>query len=145
MNRGLWYIAVLVVLYLLISNFRSTQPTGVVAGATNSGSAPSSSHSVVYEVTTSRDSSVYPTCYGFDTTYEMPSGTSQKPVSICDGKTSTVVDKRSGNSGDFVYLSVQNDKQSARIGCEIYIDGKLAYQNYSQGQYVITDCSGRVE
>lgn len=110
----------------------------------SSASTGPSTHRVVYKVTTDRDSSVYPSCYGFDTTYEMPSGTAQKSVSICDGAKSVVVDQRSGSSGDFVYLSVQNDKYAARIGCEIHIDGKLIHRTYSQGQYVIASCSGSV-
>jgi len=99
-------------------------------------------HRVVYKVTTNRN---WGSCYGFDTTYEMPSGTAQKSVSICDGNTTTDVDQRSGSRGDFVYLSVQNDKQAARISCQIYIDGKLVYQTWSNGQYVIASCSGSIE
>lgn len=96
---------------------------------------------VVYRVTTSRD---WGGCYGFDATYEMPSGTAQKGVSICNGDTFTQVDQRTGRRGDFVYLSVQNDEQLARIGCEIHINGTLVYQTHSEGQYVIASCSGSI-
>ena len=115
-----------------------------VMGATRSirsGGNLSASRQVVYKITTNRD---WGTCYGFDTTYEMPSGTSQKSVSLCDGKTSGVVDQRSAARGDFVYLSVQNDEQLAKIGCEIYVDGRLLFHTQSEGQYVIASCSGTV-
>jgi len=100
-----------------------------------------STHRIVYKVTTARD---WGGCYGFDVTYEMPSGTSQKSVSICDGARTAIVDERNAKRGDFVYLAVQNDEQSARIGCEIHIDGKLVHRTYSEGQYVIASCSGSI-
>lgn len=106
---------------------------------TTPANAVSRSHQVIYKVTTSRDRG---NCYGFDTTYEMQSGTAQKAVSICDGKTSTVVDQRTGQTGDFVYLSVQNDEMWAKISCEIHVSGKLLYKTYSEGQFVIASCSG---
>jgi hypothetical protein len=104
--------------------------------------APHAARRAVYKVTTTRDTSVYPSCVGFDVTYEMPSGTAQKTVDICDGAHSVTVDDRGVSGGDFVYLSVQNGKYSATTGCEIWIDGKLAYQTRSEGQYVIASCSG---
>lgn len=107
----------------------------------SSANSSRSTHHVVYKVTTNRN---WGSCYGFDTTYEMPSGTAQKSVSTCDGATTTDVDQRSGSRGDFVYLSVQNDKQAARISCQIYIDGKVVFQTWSNGQYVIATCSGSI-
>lgn len=144
MRKVLPWLAVFAILALLaMFNAPRTQPArSFAASVSRSTNAPPSIHQVVYKITTSRD---WGLCYGFDTTYEMPHGTSQRPVSICDGATSAVVDKRTGSRGDFVYLSAQNDKDSAIIGCEIYIDGELAFQNYSQGQYVITSCSGRID
>lgn len=119
---------------------------GFVAAVGRSSSYASShastQHHVVYKVTTSRD---WDECYYFDVTYEMPSGTSQNSAAICDGKTSAVIDQRSADLGDFVYLSVQNDEQSANIGCQIWIDGSLVYETHSQGQYVIASCSGSVD
>lgn len=111
------------------------------SGTPTSASTVSRGHEVIYKITTDRD---WGNCYGFDVTYEMTSGTAQKSVSICDGDTSTIVDQRRGHSGDFVYISVQNDEQSARISCEIYIDGKLVHKTYSDGQYVIASCSGSI-
>lgn len=109
-----------------------------------SSSSASISHNVVYQITTDRDSSVYPSCFSFDTTYEMANGTAQKRASICNGDNTTVVDQFVGSRGDFVYLSLQNDEYWAQIGCEIYVDGKLLYQTYSEGQYIIASCSGTI-
>lgn len=109
-----------------------------------SSSANTTQKLVVYQVTTTRNTSGWPSCFGFDTTYELGSGTAQKRVNICDGARRTTVDQFTGSSGDFVYLSVQNDKYLARIGCSIYIDGKLVYQTHSEGQYVIASCSGSI-
>lgn len=115
----------------------------LISPLSNIASAPVS-HDVVYKVRTNRDSSVYPSCYWFDVTYEMTGGTSQNNAAICDGAKTVEVDRFVGYSGDFVYLSVQNDKYLARIACEIYIDGKLESRTFSNGQYVIASCSGRV-
>lgn len=143
MRKALPLIAAFAILVLLaVFNSPHTQSAQRSAKTVTPVSAPPSTRQVVYKITTSRD---WGLCYGFDTTYEMPHGTSQRPVSICDGATSAVVDKRTGSRGDFVYLSVQNDKDSAVIGCEIYIDGNLTFQNYSQGQYVIASCSGSID
>jgi hypothetical protein len=113
----------------------------------SSGSSYSRIHQVVYKLTTSRhDGNGGQYCrYGFDTTYQMPSGTSQRSVSVCENSGIAQVDQFSGSYGDYVYLSVQNDEQYAKISCEIFIDGKLAYQTFSEGQYVIASCSGSIE
>lgn len=107
------------------------------------GSAPST-HRVVYKVITDRDSSVYPSCFWFDATYEMSSGTAQNSIPVCDGARTAIVDERTASRGDFVYLAVQNDEWLARIGCEIHVDGKLVHRTYSEGQYVIASCSGTI-
>lgn len=99
---------------------------------------------VVYKVTTNRDSSIYPSCYAFDTTYAVPNGTAQRSVNICNGARTEVVHTFTGSRGDFVYLSVQNDEYLARIACEIYIDDELVYRTFSQGQYVIASCGGSI-
>lgn len=112
-----------------------------VLRSANFNTSPST-HSVIYKATTDRLK--YNDCFGFDATYEMPSGTSQKGGGACGAGNSVVVDRRPGNSGDFVYLSIQNDEYAANIGCEIYIDGKLVYQTRSSGQYVIASCSGSI-
>lgn len=130
-------IALAVVGLFVVAVFAVSSGSGGVSGS-------STTRQIVYKVRTDRDSSIYPSCYWFDATYEMPSGTAQRPASICDGAYTGVVDQRSAQRGDFVYLSVQNDKYYAGISCEIHIDGKLVYQTQSAGQYVIASCSGTV-
>jgi hypothetical protein len=102
-------------------------------------------HDVVYKVATNRTDYGSWHCFNFDATYEMPSGTAQRPAAICDGDRSAIVDHRTANLGDSVYLSVQNDEYYAVISCEIWIDGALAFQTYSEGQYKIASCSGSVD
>lgn len=111
------------------------------AGSSASIGSSSTTHSVVYRAVTSR---LDGDCFGFDATYEMPSGTSQKNGGVCNGSNSIVVDTRTASRGDFLYLSVQNDDYWAIVSCEIIIDGKLAYRTSSEGQYVIASCSGSV-
>lgn len=103
--------------------------------------APILMHEVVYKVTSNRD---WDECYSFDATYEMPDGTSQSSASICGGAQSAVVNRRTAATGDFVYLSVQNDEMWATIGCEIEIDGVPVFVTHSTGQFVIASCSGAV-
>lgn len=118
---------------------------GVAVSTDSSANSYTFTRNVIYKITTNRDSNVWPSCYWFDVTYEMKSGTAQKSVSICDGKRSATVDTLQASYGDFVYLSVQNDKMAARIGCEIYVDGTLVHKTQSEGQYVIASCSGSVQ
>ena len=113
----------------------------VISAASSVGSTSATRH-VVYQATTNRLK--WSNCFGFDATYEMPAGTAQKSGGPCNGSKSVIVDQRTASPGDFVYLSIQNDEWSARIGCEIYIDEKLVYQTHSEGQYVIASCSGSV-
>lgn len=117
----------------------------LATGAPSSARSMSSTHRVIYKVTTSVDTSVHPSCVLLDTTYEMASGTAQKGVTICGGARSAEVDQFVGSSGDFVYLAAQNSsKYFAKISCAIYVDGKLLYQTYSEGKYVSASCSGSI-
>ncbi len=47
-------------------------------------------------------------------------------------------------AGDFAYLSVQNQKASYGVKCEIYVDGTLWKTSASDGGYTIATCSGSV-
>lgn len=115
----------------------------VLAGTDSSAATyQPTTYDVTYMIATERDTRSY--CYDFDTTYEMPSGTAQRAVSICNGAATAIVDRRVASRGDFVYLSVQNDEFSARISCEIYVNGMRIFQTYSEGQYVIASCSGSI-
>lgn len=142
-------IIILLVVGYLFANFLMF-PSGNSRSRIYSSSAavaPSASqpvyHDVVYKVTTQRKNSVYP-CFEFSTTYEMKHGTSQKKAYICDGNKDVEVDRRTALSGDFVYLSVQNDRYLAKISCQVHINGKLVMETFSEGQYVIASCSGSV-
>jgi len=48
------------------------------------------------------------------------------------------------HSGDFVYLSVQNQDYAGTVTCRITIDGKVASENTSSGAYTIAACQARV-
>lgn len=48
------------------------------------------------------------------------------------------------NSGDFVYLSVQNSEEYGSVSCRIIIDGVEVANNTSSGGYVIATCQGTV-
>jgi hypothetical protein len=48
------------------------------------------------------------------------------------------------NSGDFVYLSIQNGTDSGSVTCIVEVDGIQILTNTSQGAYSIADCSGTV-
>lgn len=47
-------------------------------------------------------------------------------------------------SGDFVYLSIQNDNGYGSVTCRIVVDGQVVSQNTSTGGYTIATCQGQV-
>jgi hypothetical protein len=48
------------------------------------------------------------------------------------------------HSGDFVYLSVQNQQSVGSVTCRITVDGVVVSENTSSGGYTIATCQGRV-
>lgn len=48
------------------------------------------------------------------------------------------------SSGDFVYLSVQNDNGYGSVTCRIVVDGQTISENTSTGGYKIATCSSQV-
>lgn len=46
-------------------------------------------------------------------------------------------------SGDFVYVSGQNNNESGSVTCTIFRNGVAGASNTSEGAYVIASCSGR--
>lgn len=48
------------------------------------------------------------------------------------------------HTGDFVYLSVQNQDAAGSVTCRITVDGVVLSENTSSGGYVIASCQGRV-
>jgi hypothetical protein len=47
-------------------------------------------------------------------------------------------------SGDFVYLSVQNQDAAGSVTCRIVVDGQILSENISTGGYTIATCQGQV-
>jgi hypothetical protein len=92
---------------------------------------------VVYEVTG--------TATGVDITMEGVSGTSQQsdvavPLTNQSGKPGLHLSKK---SGDFLYISAQNNDDTGSVTCTIKADGKVISTVTSNGAYTIATCSGR--
>jgi hypothetical protein len=148
---------VFVAFVILISLNRASEPSPTqIAGAVSSAprnpakptdrSTPSvtrfsvpKTHSVLYKVTTGDYG-----CQAIEATFEMEHGSAQRTVGICHHAKTAEVATRTAQSGDFLYLSVQNDDTHSPIICEIYVDGVLLFQTQSFGKYKIASCSGRV-
>lgn len=81
-------------------------------------------------------------CAEFSVTYAMPSGTAQKDMEACKGVTH--VARFRGNSGDHLYLSIQNTRPRnslARFSCMISVDGTTVAEVESIGSPNIASCS----
>lgn len=50
-----------------------------------------------------------------------------------------------GASGDFLYISAQNQGTNGSVTCEIYVNGTLEETSTSSGAYVIATASGSVQ
>jgi hypothetical protein len=85
---------------------------------------------VVYEVTASKG--------GANLTYNNQGGnTEQRKVHTLPFKQTYTV-----APGHFLYLSAQTTSRDARITCRILVNGKVAEEATSQGDFVIATCSG---
>lgn len=51
---------------------------------------------------------------------------------------------RDFHSGDFVYISVQNQQPAGSVTCRITVDGTVVSENTSTGGYTIATCQGNV-
>jgi hypothetical protein len=71
-------------------------------------------------------------------TAQAPGGTTQRTDLLPITGTFTF------HSGDFVYLSVQNQQGLGAVTCRITVDGKVVSENTSTGGYTIATCQGRV-
>lgn len=91
----------------------------------------SSTYMVTYKVggSTTRASVTYENDQG---------GTEQADIPVPWTKTFTF------QSGDFVYISAQNDKDYGTITCEITVKGNVFKTAKSSGAYTIATCSGSV-
>lgn len=102
-------------------------------------SEPPTTHTVVYEADGSGTNAG-------SFTLQTPTGSQQEkgglPLKNQAGGTGLTF---SGfHSGDFVYLSVQNENPTGVVTCRIVVDGSTVSENTSTGGYVIATCSGRV-
>lgn len=48
------------------------------------------------------------------------------------------------HTGDFVYVSVQNQQGAGSVTCRITVDGAVVSENTSSGGYTIATCKGEV-
>jgi Mycobacterium membrane protein len=120
----------------------------VVAGCGSSGgsaaSVPASAytpttHTVIYEADGSAESADY--------TLRSPDGGTQQggfdlPMRDVTGRKGLV--STGFSSGDFVYLSVQNQGEIGSLTCRITVDGVVISENTSTGAYAIATCQGTV-
>lgn len=82
--------------------------------------------------------------YG-DMTAAFPGGTRQSSPDLpmrLTGDTSAQGMHFCVSAGEFLYVSLQNPKDTGSIECSITVDGKLISRNSSSGGYVIASCDG---
>ncbi len=100
------------------------------------GTPPTTSHTVLYEAEASGASGPRT---GSSTMQTDSGGSSQGQVPLPATQT-----LHNFSSGDFVYLSVQNQDAAGAVTCRITVDGVVVSENTSTGGYVIATCQGRV-
>ena len=130
-NTG-WAIAVLVFLIALIWLFSSLGNSGSRVPRPIAATATPSTFDVVYSVIgegTSRASL---------TIQNETGGTEQMDVTLPWSTRFTA------ESGQFVYISAQNDTDSGSIKCEILVDDARIQSAESDGAFAIASCSGSV-
>jgi hypothetical protein len=99
--------------------------------------APSepTTHTVLYEATADA-------AYGAGrtgmVTAQAPGGTTQRTGLL------PITGTYSFGTGDFVYLSVQNQQPAGSVTCRITVDGVVVSENTSTGGYTIASCKGQV-
>ncbi|HNT76392.1 MAG TPA: hypothetical protein PKH77_15360, partial [Anaerolineae bacterium] len=70
-------------------------------------------------------------------TYQNAQGGTEQTVVSIPWKESLIVE-----SGDFLYLSAQNEGEFGSVTCEIWVNDVKWKESTSQGAYVIATCSG---
>lgn len=131
----LWtWVALGVIVALAISaliwTWSPITPTGRVGGS-------SSTHTVVYQV--EADTAYGSGRTGMVTIQTDDGGTSQGVVALPLASTFTGF-----HSGDFAYVSVQNQQHAGSVACRITVDGTVLSENTSTGGYTIATCQGSV-
>lgn len=91
---------------------------------------------VLYEVDGSTDYA--------DVTMETPDGTEQLSPDVpmvrkSDGQPGLEMEF---SSGDFLYLSAQNNRSYGTVTCRITVDGVVVSENEASGGYAIATCKG---
>ena len=92
-------------------------------------------HTVLYEATAD---ATYGSGRTGMVTAQAPGGTTQRTGLLPITGTFTF------HTGDFVYLSVQNQQGLGSVTCRITVDGVVVSENTSDGGYTIATCQGRV-
>lgn len=111
--------------YVLIVSYHPAHSYRITRSSANSYNTDN--HSVMYKVTGSHGLSITYTNQGSDT---------------AQTKTYKTWDYSfSAKSGQFLYVSAQNEGDSGSVECEITVDGYTVKHTESQGGYVIASCS----
>jgi hypothetical protein len=92
-------------------------------------------HTVLYEATAD---AAYGSGRTGMVTAQAPGGTTQRTGLL------PITGTYMFHSGDFVYLSVQNQQPAGSVTCRITVDGTVVSENTSTGGYTIASCKGRV-
>lgn len=109
---------------------------GVAVLALNWPASSSATHTVVY--TAEADAAYGSGRTGMVTIQSPGGGTSQTTGVLPFTSTLTF------GTGDFVYLSVQNQQGAGSVTCRITVDGTVVSENTSSGGFTIASCQGRV-
>lgn len=110
----------------------------VVASHLNGAATPAAGHTVVYQA------DGVGTAQGLFN-LQTPTGGQQSVAALPLQTASGGSPSFSGlESGQFLYISVQNQSASGTVTCSIVLDGKVISSNTSTGGYVIATCEGRV-
>jgi len=117
---SIFIIYVLIVSYQPVPSYRITQ--------SSANSYSEDDHSIIYRVTGSNGLSITYANQGGDT------------AQIKTYKQSWDYSFRA-KSGQFLYVSAQNEDKYGGVQCEIVVDGSTVKHTESQGGYVIASCS----
>lgn len=126
----MWIVLGVIVALAISALIWAWSPTGRAGGS-------SSTHTVVYQV---EADAVYGSGRtGMVTIQTDDGGTSQGVIALPLASTFT-----SFHSGDFAYVSVQNQQHAGSVTCRITVDGTVVSENTSSGGYTIATCQGTV-
>lgn len=111
------------------------------SGAPSADVGGHSTHAVLYEAEGQRARGLR----SASITLQTPDGSSQAQVNLpMRTKAGDTGLTYTFTTGDFVYLSVQNQDAAGSVTCRITVDGSVISENTSSGGYAIATCQGRV-